>query len=312
MPRATGNSPMARIMRDIYWPAAMEQQSIPHVLGLTASIIAGKLLGKEKKREELEVLLQSSVFSPNINAPSSGGVEQEVTTLKVDYPQESMQGYEVLVRCQVEQLAATFDDIIRVEFKKATKHAEHVLSECGMSGFIFYLGESLIYQLERRARDLKLMADAAQANAKPRYAAKAEELSVKLPQLLEKFKQAAAELQADCALTAAPLVSIKCSTLLQLLTRLFEAHRDDAEYKGIIFVQQECKAPNPHRVTTVNDLLCLFRWLLARLLQTSSTSTLPPHDVQCSPLRLLALARCHSSGSTLDLKTSSVANSSSS
>ena len=110
-----------------------------------------------------------------------------------------------------------------------------------MSGFIYYFSESLIYQLERRARDLKLMANSAQANAKPRLAAKAEELSKKLPQLREMYKQGAAKLQADGELTAVPLVSAKCITLLQLLARLFAAHQDDAEYKGIIFVQQERK-----------------------------------------------------------------------
>ena len=52
----------------------------------------------------------------------------------------------------------------------------------------------------------------------------------------------AAQLQADGELTAVPLVSGKCDTLLQLLAGLFAAHQDDAEYKGIIFVQQECKA----------------------------------------------------------------------
>ena len=107
MPRATGNSPMARIMKDIYHRAAIKGQSTPHVLGLTASIINGKLLGKEKKREELEVLLQSSVFSPNISEPASGGIEQEVVYVKVDYPQESMQGFEHLVRTKVKQLVTT-------------------------------------------------------------------------------------------------------------------------------------------------------------------------------------------------------------
>ena len=55
------------------------------------------------------------------------------------------------------------------------------------------------------------------------------------------YKQGAAQLQADGELTAVPLVSGKCNTLLQLLARLFAAHQDDAEYKGIIFVQQERK-----------------------------------------------------------------------
>ena len=111
-----------------------------------------------------------------------------------------------------------------------------------MSGFIYYFSESLIYQLERRARDLKLMANSVQGNAKPWFAAKAEELSEKLPQLREMYKQGAAKLQADGELTKVPLVSAKCNTLLQLLARLFAAHQDDAEYKGIIFVQQERKA----------------------------------------------------------------------
>ena len=241
MPRAMGNTPMARIMRDIFWPA-IGQQSTPHVLGLTASIINGKLLEKEKKREELEVLLQSSVFSPDISEPTSGGIEQKVVYLKVDYPQESMQGFEHLVSTKVEQLAASFDGITRVEYEKATEHAQHVLTESGMSGFIYYFSESLIYQLERRARDLKSRANSAQANAKPRLAAKAEELSKKLPLLRKMYKQGAAQLQADGELTAVPLVSGKCNTLLQLLAGLFAAHQDDAEYKGIIFVQQECKA----------------------------------------------------------------------
>ena len=241
VPRATGNSPMARIMRDIYWPA-IGQQSTPHVLGLTASIINGKLLEKEKKREDLEVLLQSSVFSPDISEPTSGGIEQEVVYVKVDYPQESMQGFEHLVRTKVKQLVATLDGISRVEYEKATEHAQHVLTESGMSGFIYYFSESLIYQLERRARDLKLMANSMQGNAKPWFAAKAEELSKKLPQLREMYKQGAAKLQADGELTKVPLVSAKCNTLLQLLARLFAAHQDDAEYKGIIFVQQERKA----------------------------------------------------------------------
>mgnify|MGYP005621700333 CR=1 FL=1 len=242
MPRATGNSPMARIMKDIYHWAAINGQSTPHVLGLTASIINGKLLGKEKKREELEVLLQSSVFSPDISEPTSGGIEQEVVYEKVDYPQESMQGFEHLVRTKVKQLVATLDGISRVEYEKATEHAQHVLTESGMSGFIYYFSESLIYQLERRARDLKLMANSVQGNAKPWFAAKAEELSEKLPQLREMYKQGAAKLQADGELTKVPLVSAKCNTLLQLLARLFAAHQDDAEYKGIIFVQQERKA----------------------------------------------------------------------
>lgn len=235
---ATGNSPMACIMTDVFHPARQAGRPCPHVLGLTASIIAGKLNDMAASREQLEVLLQSTIFSPDVS-----GFNHNVTYHKIDYPRDSINGHEELVSRKVEELASTFEDITRVEFDKATKHALHVGSECGMAGFMFFLGEALTYQLEVRANMLKAQADRSRGGFEHSFAAKARELSVKLPQLRESYRQAAETLRNDGQLTNVPMVSGKCRTLLDLLTHRFVAHADDPQYKGLIFVQQVALGP---------------------------------------------------------------------
>jgi len=247
---ATGDAPMAKLMREVYWPRVADgfdgvEEGVPHVLGLTASIVNGKLDKMEQKRQDLETLLQSSVFSPDTDAPASPGSpgdgggsvpSRDVTYHRVEFVRGTMDRHKELVEARVASLAGLFSEIGPVEYTKATQHAQHVLVECGMSGFIFYMSEALVYQLERRATIL----DASQLP--PSCAAKAKHLKKSLPKVREACKEAAARLASDGELTAVPNVSGKCRKLLEELVRLFTEH-DDPEYKGIVFVEQVALAP---------------------------------------------------------------------
>ena len=64
----TGNSPSAAIMRDSVLQCS--ESSRPRILGLTASFVCGSTSCEEdivKKRADLEMLLQSTIFSPVIS-----------------------------------------------------------------------------------------------------------------------------------------------------------------------------------------------------------------------------------------------------
>jgi hypothetical protein len=61
---ATGNSPMAAICRDALWRASKEMKCCPRIIGLTASFVSGAMTNVERKRAQLEGLLQASVQVP--------------------------------------------------------------------------------------------------------------------------------------------------------------------------------------------------------------------------------------------------------
>ena len=246
---ATGDSAMAKLMREVYWPKVADgfdgvDEGLPHVLGLTASIVAGKLDKVERKREKLETLLQSSVFSPDPKtdpkvSPGGGALpSRDVTYHRVEYARGTMDGYKQLVEANLKGLAGLFSGIAQVEYRKATNHAEHVLVECGMSGLIFFLGEAIVFQLERRATVL-----AGMASSSPPVAEKAQRLKAELPRLRESCKEAERRLSSNGELTAVPKVSYKCRKLLEKLVELFSSARDDPQYKGLVFVEQVALAP---------------------------------------------------------------------
>ena len=198
MPRATGNSPMARIMRDIYWPA-IEQQSTPHVLGLTASIINGKLLGVRSARNSRRCFRRPC--SRPILRANPGGIEQEVVYVKADYPQEST-GQRAPGKYQGRAAMATLDGIARASTRRRRSKAAR-LNRDGMSGSstTSVNHRSLV---ERRART-SLMGNSA---GTPRV--RRRQRNQPKPQL-RRCMQGAAKPQADGELTAVPLVAAKAT-----------------------------------------------------------------------------------------------------
>lgn len=119
---------------------------------------------------------------------------------------------------------------------KLVQHAAHVLIECGVSGFTFYLGESLVYQLEGLAHTL---AELPLSNPNASMCrTKATQLCCVLPRLRQFLKERARQLQVDGHLTDAPFISAKTARLLELIEGNFERFQEKPSYKGIIFVEQ--------------------------------------------------------------------------
>ena len=101
---ATGNSPYAAIMNDAYHPSARMALPCPRILGLTASFVGGALKGIEQKRQELEKLLQASLFSPDL----SGVALQHKEMTQCVYTPGKLHGMQELARGKTELLLQEF------------------------------------------------------------------------------------------------------------------------------------------------------------------------------------------------------------
>ena len=101
---ATGNSPYAAIMKDAYHPSALTAEPCPRILGLTASFVGGALKGIEQKRQDLEKLLQASLFSPDL----SGVALQHKEMTHCVYTPDKLRGMRELVRGKTELLLQEF------------------------------------------------------------------------------------------------------------------------------------------------------------------------------------------------------------
>eukprot|EP00448_Togula_jolla_P008459 CAMPEP_0170612418 /NCGR_PEP_ID=MMETSP0224-20130122/23714_1 /TAXON_ID=285029 /ORGANISM="Togula jolla, Strain CCCM 725" /LENGTH=815 /DNA_ID=CAMNT_0010937923 /DNA_START=35 /DNA_END=2482 /DNA_ORIENTATION=+ len=237
---ATGNSPMAAIMRDAVWPVA-RNPACPRILGLTAIFVNGSLKNLENKRQQLEALLQASLFCPEVPADviaggSSGAAAGTASTSRFhhvsfvyDVPAEAGEVIEEKLAQLVSSFEATFGMPVK-ETGKLISRTKHVLEELGMSAFYFALREGIIPQLEAHAAQLAALGMASAASRQ------AGQLNRSLPKLRTGLRLAADSLRADAALARAPLVSGKGVALLELLKKLFS--RDDASYRGIVFVNQ--------------------------------------------------------------------------
>jgi endoribonuclease Dicer len=229
---ATGNSPMASLMNDAYWAAKDKGAAVPHILGLTASFVAGAIDDLAGKRQALETLMDSQIFAPEVPVEYCG----TPTFHTVAYLPDALENYQELASDKVDVLLSSFEgEPIQVkDRKKIVNHAAHVLVEGGMSAFLFYLGESVAYQLQGIAQNLAEMSD---ENAKAcRH--KANELCKILPELRRRLKEGARGLQEDGQLTSAPFVSAKARRLLELVEDNLKRHASQAQYKGIVFVEQ--------------------------------------------------------------------------
>lgn len=113
---ATGNSPMASIMRDSvnYIPESMR----PRILGLTASFVNGSTEKESKivkKRVEMETLFQATLYSPIIPLEPGDQINNK-KYISVSYPDENLAQYETYVRNFITKVleiipSTLFDDI---------------------------------------------------------------------------------------------------------------------------------------------------------------------------------------------------------
>lgn len=234
---ATGNSPMASLMRDTYQPALIEDKARPRILGLTASFEAGRLGALDQKRASLETLLDAVLFSP----PVPEVAEREKAYEIVRFERGDSASFEEIARAKVEQLLSNFENAFPKfpikEPHKVIDHSVHALEELGASAFYIHLRDCIVVQLEVHAE--KLVALGGSVLDPSVAAAKAQQVKDALPELRAEMRRRVDEMRERDELTRAPKVSDKCSVLLSTLESLFSAASQEKEtFKGLVFVEQ--------------------------------------------------------------------------
>jgi len=232
---ATGNSPMAGIMRDAVWKVA-SQRDCPRILGLTASFVNGALKNVEQKRKDLETLLQSSLFCPDVPEEfAAGGAAGSLSKEKfqtVNWLDDIPANCAELVSAKLTTLLDRFQAAYRMpvkDLKKTVNQTRHVFEELGMTAFCCALRDCIVPQLEAHAETLDAMGGSSQQK---------EVLKQQLPQLRRQMQEAADTLRDDGQLTQTPLISGKAAALLQLLETLFQGEDGRGDFRGIVFVTQ--------------------------------------------------------------------------
>lgn len=220
---ATGNSPMAAIMRDSVHRCLGRA---PRILGLTASFVHGSLTGIEMKRKDLEGLLQSRLFCPSVE-------ERPMEFEQVSYTQSVVPAMEQVVESKVTALLSVAEKcgVPLKETKKVIQRGAHVFSELGLAAFIYYLRECVAPQIQMHLETLAEVLPAGYRVGPARSAAES------IPRLRQEMRDAAQRLANDGTLTAFPNVTDKAKTLLALLQTL-QRGGSGKQTRVIIFCEQ--------------------------------------------------------------------------
>jgi len=154
---ATGNSPMASLLRDAIFRLHPSQQ--PRIVGLTASFVNGSMKDIIKKREKLEVLMQANLISPNIDAETTMSRQ----FIRIIVPYEDLATMESLVSRFVMTIFRNIlkNVILQIEVEKWTVRAKIVFAGTGGEGLLFWLKEGILLQLSNEAEELLLRSESA-------------------------------------------------------------------------------------------------------------------------------------------------------
>ncbi|CAE8647280.1 unnamed protein product [Polarella glacialis] len=209
---ATGNSPMAAIMRDSIHRCALP----PRILGLTASFVHGSLKGIDLKRKALEGLLQSCIFCPEIQ-------ERQVNFSHVPYKQTVWPEMKELVQARLSALVSRVSEcgIPMKETGKLLTRGGHVFEELGLAAFLYFVRESVAPQVEVHIQTLlEVLPSAKRAQLK--------DLQANLPRLRQVLRDSAEQLANEGALTAFPHVTDKAKVLFDLLRKLSDNNNNNS------------------------------------------------------------------------------------
>jgi endoribonuclease Dicer len=252
---AVGNSPMASLMRDAVMPyyndrknGKMHRDQLS-ILGLTASFVNGSLKDLAKKRRDLEALLQSTIFCPDVDTTLCSATTAAITTRTfaassvtrtrppgIDFRQVSWSQEAGLAGAMdlVDQYVA--DSLARIrtvkEVQKVLRRCRHVLEELGRDALFYFVNEVIVRQLLDKARQLADdLHDQARQNA-------ARIITAAIPSVQRECQVLLNRLRADRTLAALPARNNKLRKLVALLDQIKEQHGGDHQYRGIVFVEQ--------------------------------------------------------------------------
>lgn len=142
---AVGNSPMASICRDVLHRCT---ENCPRILGLTASFVHGSLKDIEKKRRDLEGLMQATIFCPDVEERKTDFLQVNFSELKATPAVEDA----------VDRALAPFlQPLVTAklpleEQEKVSGRGVHVITELGVVGFKIYLRDCVLPQVRDLAK----------------------------------------------------------------------------------------------------------------------------------------------------------------
>jgi ERCC4-related helicase len=226
---AVGNSPMAAVMRDCVAPLIKNSggaaQCTPRILGLTASFVNGSLRDIEKKRKDLEALLQSTIICPNVESKLAGNDKFR----RVHWQQNAnIDKHKEAISTHVENAIDAVGPV--KEITKVINRCIHVFEELGLSALEFYVETVIVQQVLEKAATLRGQVDDVAA---VRFA---NRLLAGLPSLHGSLDALKARLKADFTVQQAAPISLKLDRLIEILRTDFAAKGNG--YRGIVFVEQ--------------------------------------------------------------------------
>lgn len=220
---ATGNSPMAAVMRDAVAPVLVTgKTTCPRILGLTASFVNGNLRNMEKKRRDIESLLQSTIFCPNVKAKLEDDRFIYVPWKRNKNADIHKQAIEKHVENAVNQTGRVKD------VRKIINRCSHVFEQLGTGALFFYIDKVIVQQIIEKANSMKDYDDRSTLYAR-RMLSGLDELKMELNVLAQ-------TLGTDPLLKEAATRSSKVEELLKLLKQIFDTN--GSEYRGIVFCEQ--------------------------------------------------------------------------
>ena len=224
---AVGNSPMAAVMRDSIIPFVSRKTfgNSPRVLGLTASFINGSLKNREKKRKDLEALLLSEIFCPEVESRVSNERYQSVTWDDTDRFEAARK--EEVIGVHVNETCKKLESLKIREIDKVVKRCAHVFLQLG-SDSLFYYVETVICR--------QIMAKVALLAEMEESVAYAQRLKDNVPFLRREMDGLSSRLRCDNLIASAPLQSNKLKKLTMLIKEILQDK--PSSHCGIVFVEQ--------------------------------------------------------------------------
>lgn len=226
---ATGNSPMATVMRDAVAPHYRDygHNSGPRILGLTASFDNGNSRNLETKRRKMEGLLQSRLICPKVTVRIEDNKFVSVPWERTPSIDDHKSIIEDCVQQAVHNVAAVKD------FAKVLRACTHVYEELGLQALFYYIDRVIVAQLREKAQDLET--SVYDDGSCRRYGARLRE---GLPILQGHLRELHELLETDGRLmdTFYPGMSKKVEKLIETIRCTNITH--GKRFQGIIFVEQ--------------------------------------------------------------------------
>jgi ERCC4-related helicase len=223
---AIGNSPMASIMRDAVAPYKHQtgggSGDSPRILGLTASFINGKMKDEVQKRRQLETLLLSNIYCPDVPPSTS-----EKQFRAVEWRRHALHD---VVKEVVETHVETAAKKIKIkDASKVIKRCVHVLEELGSDALKHYIERVVVAQIRAKAKLLEKQEECVTQVL-------AAAMMSSLPSIEIAVEDLAHDLAHDKIFQKAPPTTPKVDELIRILRSEFTT--TDHGHNGIVFVEQ--------------------------------------------------------------------------